>query len=93
MILGIRGIEESSIYQDIFAKGEAEGRVEGQLQGAVDEARNTLLRQGRKKLGPSSEAVQARIACAFRSRPPERPARSNPGRFELGRTSTTVGPI
>jgi hypothetical protein len=25
MILGIRGIEESSVYQDIFSKGEAKG--------------------------------------------------------------------
>jgi hypothetical protein len=57
MILGIRGIEESSVYQDIFAKGEAEGRVEG----AIEEARKTLLRQGRKKLGPPSAAVEARI--------------------------------
>ena len=71
MILGIRGIEESSVYQDIFAKGEAEGeakgrvegRVEGRLEGAVDEARETLLRQGRKKLGPPSEAVEARITA------------------------------
>ncbi len=53
MILGIRGIEESSVYQDIFATGEAKGRV--------DEARKTLLRQGRKKLGPPSEAIEARI--------------------------------
>jgi hypothetical protein len=29
MILGIRGIEESSVYQDIFAKGEAKGRAQG----------------------------------------------------------------
>ena len=66
MILGIRGIEESSVYQDIFAKGEAEGeakgRMEGQMEGAVDEARNTLLRQA-QKLGPLSGAVQARIAA------------------------------
>ena len=27
MILGIRGIEESSVYQDIFSQGEAKGRV------------------------------------------------------------------
>jgi predicted transposase YdaD len=67
MILGIRGIEESSVYQDIFAKGEAEGeakgRVEGRLEGAVDEARETLLRQGRKKLGPPREAVEAQITA------------------------------
>ncbi len=57
MILGIRGIEESSVYQDIFATGAAKGR----LEGAVEEARKTLLRQGRKKLGPPSEATEARI--------------------------------
>jgi predicted transposase YdaD len=65
MILGIRGIEESSVYQDIFAQGEAQGRVEGRLvgrlEGAVEEARKTLLRQGLKKLGPPSEAIEARI--------------------------------
>ena len=33
MILGIRGIEESSVYQDIFAKGEAKGLVEGRDEG------------------------------------------------------------
>ena len=53
MILGIRGIEESSVYQDIFATGEAKGRI--------DEARKTLLRQGRKKLGPPSEVIEASI--------------------------------
>jgi predicted transposase YdaD len=57
MILGIRGIEESSVYQDIFAQGEAQGRVEG----ALEEARKTLLRQGLKKLGAPSEAIEARI--------------------------------
>jgi predicted transposase YdaD len=65
MILGIRGIEESSVYQDIFAQGEAKGRVdgrdEGRVEGAVEEARKTLLRQGRKKLGPPSETIEARI--------------------------------
>jgi predicted transposase YdaD len=61
MILGIRGIEESSVYQDIFAQGEAQGRVEGRLEGALEEAKKTLLRQGLKKLGPPSEAIEARI--------------------------------
>jgi predicted transposase YdaD len=57
MILGIRGIEESSVYQDIFAQG----RVEGRLEGAVEEARKTLLSLGRKTLGPPSAAIEARI--------------------------------
>ncbi|MFI5455256.1 MAG: hypothetical protein ACHRXM_07365 [Isosphaerales bacterium] len=33
MILGIHGIEESSVYQAIFAKGRAEGEVLGRAEG------------------------------------------------------------
>src|SRR5262249_22755895 len=74
MILGIRGIEESSVYQDIFAKGEAKGRAEGEAkgraegeakgraEGEVEEARQILLRQGRKKLGQPDERVLAQVA-------------------------------
>ena len=54
MVFGIRGIEESSVYQAILAKGEA--------KGAVEEARNVLLRQGRKKLGEPDERVLSLIA-------------------------------
>jgi predicted transposase YdaD len=61
MIFGIRGIEESWVYQDILAKGraegEAKGRAEGEARGAIEEARNVLLRQGRKKLGEPDERV------------------------------------
>jgi predicted transposase YdaD len=63
MVLGIRGIEESSVYQDIFAKGAASGRDEGRDEGRIEEARTVLLRQGRRKLGPVSEAVEARITA------------------------------
>ena len=63
MILGIRGIEESTVYQDIFAKGEAEGEAKGRLEGAIEGARKTLLRQGRKKLGRPSEAVESQITA------------------------------
>jgi hypothetical protein len=59
MILGIRGIEESWVYQDIFAEGEAKGRAEG----AVEEARNALLRLGRKKLGEPDERVLSLLAA------------------------------
>ncbi len=74
MILGIRGIEDSWVYQDIFAKGraegvaegEAKGRVEGEAmgraEGLVDEAREILLRLGRKTLGQPDEQVLSRIA-------------------------------
>ena len=71
MVLGIRGIEESSVYQDIFAKGRAEGeaaaapraRPSGRAEGEVEEARKTLLRLGRKRLGPLDESLQGRIAA------------------------------
>src|SRR5262249_8269484 len=79
MVLGIHGIEESSVYQDIFAKGEAKGRAEGEARGRAEgeargraegeargraaEAREILLRQGRKRLGPPDESVLDRIAA------------------------------
>jgi predicted transposase YdaD len=70
MILGIRGIEESSVYQDIFAKGlveglaegRVEGRAEGFLEGRIEEARQAVLQLGRKKIGQPGESVRAVIA-------------------------------
>jgi Domain of unknown function (DUF4351) len=53
MILGIRGIEESSVYRGIFAKGEAKGRGE--------EARLAILRLGRKKFGEPDRRVRTTI--------------------------------
>ncbi len=53
MILGIRGIEESSVYQGIFAKGRAEGRAE--------EAREAVFRLGGKKLGQPSAQVRSKV--------------------------------
>jgi predicted transposase YdaD len=76
MILGIRGIEESSVYQDIFAKGEAkglsegrvegrvEGRTEGLTEGRIGEARRVMLELGCKKFGEPEEAVRARISAS-----------------------------
>jgi predicted transposase YdaD len=58
-ILGIRGIEESSVYQGIFAKGGAEGEAEGRAK----EARENLIRQGRRKLGEPDERVLAQLAA------------------------------
>jgi predicted transposase YdaD len=54
MLFGIEGIEESSVYQGILRKGEAKGQIE--------EARENLLRLGRRKLSPPEERVKARIA-------------------------------
>jgi predicted transposase YdaD len=65
MILGIRGIEESSVYQDIFTKGEAkghvDGRIDGRVEGRIEEARLAILRVGRKRLGQPDEGVQKMI--------------------------------
>jgi hypothetical protein len=51
MILGIRGIEESSVYQGIFAKG------------ATEQARRDLLRLGSKKPGQLDARVEDQIAA------------------------------
>ncbi len=61
MTLGIRGIEESSVYQDIFAKGEARGRLEGEAKGRVEHARAAILRVGSSKLGEANEAVREKL--------------------------------
>jgi predicted transposase YdaD len=69
MILGVRGIEESSVYQDIFAKGEAKGKAEGEAKGKaegeakgrLESARLAVLRLGRKKFGTPAEDVRAAI--------------------------------
>ena len=57
MILGIRGIEESSVSQDIFAQGEAKGEGKGEAKGRAEEAREAVLRLGRKRLGQPNENV------------------------------------
>ncbi len=57
--LGIRGIEESSVYQAILKKGEAQGRVEGR----AEEAREILIFLGSRKLGRPDERTEARITA------------------------------
>jgi predicted transposase YdaD len=65
MVLGIRGIEESSVYQDIFAKGEAHGRAKaearGRAEGRVNQARDNVLLVGRKKFGQPDQNARQRI--------------------------------
>ncbi len=63
MVLGIRGIEESSVYQDILAKGEAKGEARGEAKGRVEDAREILIRHGTKKFGPPSEQVKRQVAA------------------------------
>ncbi len=55
MLYGIRGIEESSVYQGILKKGEVRGRAE--------DARTILIRHGTKKFGPPTEQAVAQIAA------------------------------
>jgi len=64
-VLKIHGIEESSTYQDILQKGvrkgRRQGRAEGKAEGRAEEARQILLRQGRKKFGTPPRTVRDRI--------------------------------
>lgn len=76
---GVIGMEESSTYQVIKARGlaeglfegrsqglaeeRAEGRAEGVAEGRVEAAREILLRLGRKRLGEPSAKTQATIAA------------------------------
>lgn len=53
MILGIRGIEESSVSQAILAEGKAKGRSE--------EAQQMLLRLGAARFGTPGAKVVAAI--------------------------------
>jgi predicted transposase YdaD len=71
MVLNIRGIEDSWVYQDIFAKGRAEGEAKGRAEGEakgraegeIEEARSILIRQGRKRWGEPDERILAGIAA------------------------------
>ncbi len=81
MLFGIRGIEESSVYQGILKKGEAEGiargmakgiakgiaegmaqgMAQGIVEGRIEEVREIVLHQGRKKFGPPGQEIEAEI--------------------------------
>jgi hypothetical protein len=77
MVLGIRGIEDSWVYQDILAEGFAKSLAEGQAKGLAEgQAKSfakgfakgvikgiaaSLLRYGRKTLGVPGEGVTAAI--------------------------------
>jgi hypothetical protein len=60
-ILGIHGIEESSIYQKILAEGIAQGIARGIAQGTAQEAKRILIRVGQKRFGPPEAGVVAAI--------------------------------
>jgi predicted transposase YdaD len=61
-VLKIHGIEESSTYQAIFREGKAEGKAEGELIGKAEEAREILLRLGRKKFGNPKQRILGQVA-------------------------------
>ncbi len=71
MVLGIRGIEDSWLYQDILAEGMAKGLAEGEAKGLAEgEAKGLaegLLRIGRKTLGlPDARITAALLAITDR---------------------------
>jgi predicted transposase YdaD len=60
-VLKIRGIEESSFYQEIMELGEARGEARGMAEGKAEEARGLLLKLGRKKFGVPGRHVLEEI--------------------------------
>jgi predicted transposase YdaD len=66
---GVRKMRDSTTYQAILDEGRAEGEIKGLIKGReeglamgqVEEARQLLLRLGRKKLGPLEATVQEAI--------------------------------
>lgn len=67
MVYGIRGLEETPFYQEIFQKGYAEGWVrgfaEGWAKGRLESARKILILCGSKMFGPPDWPTEARIAA------------------------------
>jgi predicted transposase YdaD len=57
LLKGVMAMKESTTYQAIIAEGLAQGLAKGR----IDEARQFLLRMGRKQLGAPDEAVLARL--------------------------------
>jgi hypothetical protein len=68
-VLRIRGIEESSVYQAIYAKGfatgyargYAKGYARGYARGRAEASRETLLRLGGERWGEPGERVIGQI--------------------------------
>lgn len=67
LLQGVHQMEESSTYQAILRKGEAQGRAEGEAKGKAkgkaDEARRLLLMLGREQFGEPSAAERAALAA------------------------------
>lgn len=70
---GVRKMRESTAYQAILDEGRAEGEIKGRAEGLikgreegltmgqVEEARQLLLRLGRKRLGPPEPIVEEAV--------------------------------
>jgi predicted transposase YdaD len=54
-------MEESVTYQAILRKGRAAGLAEGKAEGKAEEAKQLLLRMGRKRFGPPEPRIGAAI--------------------------------
>jgi predicted transposase YdaD len=52
-------LELSSTYQALLQEGRQEGLQEGKKEGNLEEAREMLLRFGRRRLGEADEATKA----------------------------------
>jgi hypothetical protein len=61
LLRGITAMEESVTYQAIIEQGEARGEARGVEKGRLTEAREILLRVGRKRLGDPDRRVEAAI--------------------------------
>lgn len=60
-VLKIRGIEESSTYQQILQQGWRKGEAEGKIEGKIEGVRDTLIRLGTRRFGPPSKAVRTKL--------------------------------
>ena len=58
---GVEDMEESVTYQAIIRKGEAKGLAKGKLEGAIEEARQILLRQGTIRWGAPTSRLRQRL--------------------------------
>jgi predicted transposase YdaD len=58
---GVRKMRDSDTYQAILDEGRAEGLIQGEARGRAEEARQLLLRLGRKRLGEPEATVEATV--------------------------------
>src|SRR5262249_51756777 len=64
LLKGVQGMEESTTYQLLIARGRAEGEARGRAEGE----RELLLRIGRGRFGEPDAVVQEALAAATQER-------------------------